>query len=163
MTEYLANKHNVAFFRSKVGEANVVECMLEHQALYGGEGSGGPIDPRVVLVRDSMVGMAQVLDLMAATGKSISELVDALPRYAMIKDKMTLTKEKLDASIERLRSGMNADTVSTLDGVRLDWADGWLLLRASNTEPLVRLIAEAPNRKAAEALIEQAKSLMQNA
>jgi len=81
----------------------------------------------------------------------------------MIKDKMTLTKEKLDASIERLRSGMNADTVSTLDGVRLDWADGWLLLRASNTEPLVRLIAEAPNRKAAEALIEQAKSLMQNA
>jgi len=68
MTEYLANKHNVAFFRSKVGEANVVECMLEHQALYGGEGSGGPIDPRVVLVRDSMVGMAQVLDLMAATG-----------------------------------------------------------------------------------------------
>ena len=163
MTEYLANKHNVAFFRSKVGEANVVECMLEHQALYGGEGSGGPIDPRVVLVRDSMVGMAQVLDLMAATGKSISELVDALPRYAMIKDKMTLTKEKLDASIERLRSGMNADTVTTLDGVRLDWADGWLLLRASNTEPLVRLIAEAPNRKAAEALIEQAKSLMQNA
>jgi phosphomannomutase len=162
MTEYLANKHNVSFFRSKVGEANVVDCMLEHHALYGGEGSGGPIDPRVVLVRDSIVGMAQVLDLMAATGKSISQLVDALPRYAMIKDKMTLSKEMLEASIELLRSGLQADSVSTIDGVRLDWADGWLLLRASNTEPLVRLIAEAADRQAAEELIQRAKNLMQN-
>lgn len=163
MTEYLANKHNVAFFRSKVGEANVVDCMLKHNALYGGEGSGGPIDPRVVLVRDSIVGMAQVLDLMAATGNSISQLVDSLPRFAMIKDKMTLSKDKLDASIELLRQGLQADSVSTLDGVRLDWADGWLLLRASNTEPLVRLIAEAPDLQAAKDLIQKAKTLMQDA
>jgi len=163
MTQYLANKYQCAFFRSKVGEANVVDCMLEHNAMYGGEGSGGPIDPRVVLVRDSIVGMAQVLDLMAATGKSISELVDSLPRYSMIKDKMTLSKEKLEASIELLRNGLQADTVSTLDGVRLDWADGWLLLRASNTEPLVRLIAEATDRASAEDLIRRAKALMQNA
>ena len=163
MTEYLANKHNVAFFRSKVGEANVVDCMLKHNALYGGEGSGGPIDPRVVLVRDSIVGMAQVLDLMAATGKSISQLVDSLPRFAMIKDKMTLSKDKLDASIELLRQGLQADSVSTLDGVRLDWADGWLLLRASNTEPLVRLIAEAPDLQSAKDLIQKAKTLMQDA
>ena len=107
--------------------------------------------------------MAQVLDLMAATGKSISQLVDSLPRYAMIKDKMTLSKEKLEASIELLRNGLQADSVSTLDGVRLDWADGWLLLRASNTEPLVRLIAEAPDRASAENLIRRAKSLMQEA
>jgi phosphomannomutase len=106
--------------------------------------------------------MAQVLDLMAATGKSISQLVDALPRYAMIKDKMTLSKEMLEASIELLRSGLQADSVSTIDGVRLDWADGWLLLRASNTEPLVRLIAEAADRQAAEELIQRAKNLMQN-
>jgi len=162
MTEYLANKYQVPFFRSKVGEANVVDCMLEHKALYGGEGSGGPIDPRVVLVRDSFVGMAQVLDLMVATGKSISQLVDSLPRFAMIKDKMTLSKEKLDASIELLQTGLQADSVSTLDGVRLDWADGWLLLRSSNTEPLVRLIAEAPDKQSAEDLIRRAKSLMEN-
>jgi len=162
MTEYLANKYQVPFFRSKVGEANVVDCMLEHKALYGGEGSGGPIDPRVVLVRDSFVGMAQVLDLMVATGKSISQLVDSLPRFAMIKDKMTLSKEKLDASIELLQTGVQAVSVSTLDGVRLDWADGWLLLRSSNTEPLVRLIAEAPDKQSAEDLIRRAKSLMEN-
>jgi phosphomannomutase len=80
----------------------------------------------------------------------------------MIKDKMTLSKEMLEASIELLRSGLQADSVSTIDGVRLDWADGWLLLRASNTEPLVRLIAEAADRQAAEELIQRAKNLMQN-
>jgi phosphomannomutase len=107
--------------------------------------------------------MAQVLDLMVATGKSISQLVESLPQMTMIKDKMTLSKEKLDASIELLRTGLKADSVSTLDGVRLDWADGWLLLRSSNTEPLVRLIAEAPDKQSAEELIQRAKTLMENA
>jgi phosphomannomutase len=161
MTEDLASKHQVPFFRSKVGEANVVDCMLEHGALYGGEGSGGPIDPRVVLVRDSIAGMAQILDLMAATGLSISQLVGQLPTYSMIKDKMTLSKEKLEASIGLLGAKLQADSVSTLDGVRLDWADRWLLLRASNTEPLVRLIAEAPDRQSAQELILRAKTLME--
>jgi phosphomannomutase len=161
MTKDLASKHQVPFFRSKVGEANVVDCMLEHGALYGGEGSGGPIDPRVVLVRDSIAGMAQILDLMAATGRSISQLVGQLPTYSMIKDKMTLSKEKLEASIGLLGSKLQADSVSTLDGVRLDWADRWLLLRASNTEPLVRLIAEAPDRQSAQELILRAKTLME--
>jgi phosphomannomutase len=162
MTSYLANEHRVAFFRSKVGEANVVDAMLEHRALYGGEGSGGPIDPRVGLIRDSFVGMAQVLDLMAATGQSISKLVDRLPRMVMIKDKMTLSKEKLLASIDQLQSSMQSDSISTDDGIRLDWSDGWLLLRASNTEPIVRLIAEAPDEATAKELIARAKSLMQS-
>lgn len=160
MTALLAKANGVAFHRSKVGEANVVDCMLAHGAMYGGEGSGGPIDPRVVLVRDSIVGMAQVLDLMVATGCSISQLVDGLPRLAMIKDKMTLSREELEASIDRLQESMQADSVSLEDGVRLDWGDGWLLLRASNTEPLVRLIAEAGSREQAEGMIARAKELM---
>lgn len=160
MTALLAKANGVAFHRSKVGEANVVDCMLAHGAMYGGEGSGGPIDPRVVLVRDSIVGMAQVLDLMVATGCSISQLVDGLPRLAMIKDKMTLSREDLEASIDRLQESMQADSVSLEDGVRLDWGDGWLLLRASNTEPLVRLIAEAGSREQAEGMIARAKELM---
>lgn len=160
MTSYLAKQNNVPFFRSKVGEANVVDMMLQHGALYGGEGSGGPIDPRVGYIRDSFVGMAQVLDLMAATGKTISQCVDALPRMTMIKDKMTLSKDKLLASIDQLQAQMQADSVSTEDGIRLDWSDGWLLLRASNTEPIVRLIAEAPDSAAATALISRAKRWM---
>jgi phosphomannomutase len=131
-----------------------------HHALYGGEGSGGPIDPRVGLIRDSFVGMAQVLDLMAATNQSISQLVDSLPRMAMIKDKMTLTKEKLLASIDRLQSQLKSESISTEDGIRLDWPDGWLLLRASNTEPIVRLISEAPDEESARKLIARAKEVM---
>lgn len=162
MTSHLAKSHGVAFYRSKVGEANVVDCMLTHGAMYGGEGSGGPIDPRVVLVRDSIVGMAQVLDLMVATGRSVSELVAGLPNLSMIKDKMTLSKKELESSIGKLQESMQADTVSLEDGVRLDWPDGWLLLRASNTEPLVRLIAEAPSREQAQGMIARAKEIMSN-
>jgi phosphomannomutase len=134
--------------------------MLEYGAMYGGEGSGGPIDPRVVLVRDSIVGMAQVLDLMVATGSTVSGLVGGLPRLSMIKDKMTLSKAQLEASIDRLQESMQADSVSLEDGVRLDWGEGWLLLRASNTEPLVRLIAEGGSREQAEGMIARAKELM---
>jgi len=160
MTEWLAQKHNVPFYRSNVGEANVVDMMLAHGALYGGEGSGGPIDPRVGFIRDSFVGIAQVLDLMAYSQSTVSELTAQLPRLAMIKDKMSLSKEKLNASIAKLASRLNADRVSNLDGVRLDWSDRWLLLRGSNTEPIVRLIAESPNESDSLDLINQAKAIM---
>ncbi len=160
LTRWLANRFGVPYFQSAVGEANVADCMIANQAVYGGEGSGGPIDPLVGYIRDSFVGMAQVLDLMAATGKSVAELVAEFPGTAMIKDKMTLSKEKLLNSIQKLQEGMAADSISQLDGVRLDWEDRWILLRASNTEPIVRLIAEAPTSKDAGELIAKAKVLI---
>jgi phosphomannomutase len=160
MTEWLAKKYNVPFYRSNVGEANVVDMMLAHDALYGGEGSGGPIDPRVGFIRDSFVGIAHVLDLMAHSQSTVSELTAQLPRLAMIKDKMTLSKEKLNASIAKLAARLNANRISNLDGVRLDWSDRWLLLRGSNTEPIVRLIAESPNESDSLSLINQAKAIM---
>jgi phosphomannomutase len=134
--------------------------MLAHGALYGGEGSGGPIDPRVGFIRDSFVGIAQVLDLMAHSQSTISQLTAQLPKLAMIKDKMSLSKEKLNASIAKLASRLNADRVSNLDGIRLDWSDRWLLLRGSNTEPIVRLIAESPSESDSLSLINQAKAIM---
>lgn len=160
MTQWLANKYSVPFHRSKVGEANVVDVMLANDAVYGGEGSGGPIDPRVGLIRDSFVGIAQVLDLMTATGATVSQLVAQLPKMAMIKDKMTLSKEVLLASISKLSTQLKAESVSTEDGIRLDWADSWLLLRGSNTEPIVRLIAESPDESQSRSLIERAKSII---
>jgi phosphomannomutase len=78
----------------------------------------------------------------------------------MIKDKMSLSKEKLNASIAKLASRLNADRVSNLDGIRLDWSDRWLLLRGSNTEPIVRLIAESPSESDSLSLINQAKAIM---
>jgi phosphomannomutase len=160
MTQWLAKKHGVPFFRSKVGEANVVDTMLANNALYGGEGSGGPIDPRVVLIRDSFVGIAQILDLMTATQKTISQLTSQLPRLAMIKDKMELSKEELNESISKLSEHLNAESISTEDGIRLDWADSWLLLRGSNTEPIVRLIAESPTEQQSRDLIDRAKGVI---
>lgn len=160
MTKWLAEKHGVPFHQSKVGEANVVDMMQMHSAVYGGEGSGGPIDPRVGFIRDSFVGMAQILDLMAATKSTLSQLVNELPRMAMIKDKMVLSKEQLSASISRLSDKLKAESVSNSDGVRLDWPDSWLLLRASNTEPIVRLIAETPSETQSRDLIAQAKAII---
>jgi phosphomannomutase len=162
MTKWLAAEHGVPFHQSKVGEANVVDTMQSHDALYGGEGSGGPIDPRVGFIRDSFVGMAQMLDLMAATKSTVSELVNELPRMAMIKDKMVLSKDQLSNSISRLSETLKAESVSNLDGVRLDWSDSWLLLRASNTEPIVRLIAETPSETQSQELIARAKAIIAN-
>jgi phosphomannomutase len=161
MTQWLANKYQVPFYRSKVGEANVVDMMLANNAIYGGEGSGGPIDPRVGTIRDSFVGIAQLLDLMSATDKSVSQLTNELPRLAMIKDKMVLSKERLNASIAKLSDHLGAESMSEEDGIRLDWADSWLLLRGSNTEPIVRLIAESPTDERSRALIDRAKQIIQ--
>ena len=141
------------FHRSAVGEANVVDKMLAVGAVFGGEGNGGPIDPRVGLVRDSFVGMALVLAAMAGRGKKVSELADELPRYEIVKRTAKLPPEKLpaafDAARERISPTPRADR---LDGLRLDWPDRWLIVRGSNTEPIVRVIAEAPTAAAAREL-----------
>ena len=90
MSQDLAERYGVPYFRSAVGEANVVDAMLAHGAVFGGEGNGGPIDPRVGYVRDSFVGMAQLLDAMAARQMTIGQLADELPRYEIVKTKISL-------------------------------------------------------------------------
>jgi phosphomannomutase len=143
MCEDVAAKYGVACIRTAVGEANVVDGMLAHRAVFGGEGNGGPIDPRVGLVRDSFVGMALILDAMAARQKSISQLVAELPRYSMLKTKITLPFEQVAAALDRLAKAFPDARADRSDGLRLVWPDRWLLVRASNTEPIVRIIGEA--------------------
>jgi phosphomannomutase len=160
MAEDLAAKHGVPFFRSAVGEANVVDRMLEVSAVFGGEGNGGPIDPRVGLVRDSFVGMALVLAAMSHSGKKVSELAAELPRYEIVKKTAKLPPAKLAgafAAAEKHFAGARADR---LDGLRLDWPDRWLIIRGSNTEPIVRIIAEAPTTAAADALTTTANDII---
>ena len=137
MTEDLAAKYGVPFFRSAVGEANVVDCMLKHDAVLGGEGNGGVIDPRVVLVRDSFVSMALVLDAMATRQEKVSHVADELPRYEIVKTKITLQPEKIPAALTALARHFSDAKADSLDGLRLDWPDKWLLVRGSNTEPIV--------------------------
>ncbi|HEY3391948.1 MAG TPA: phosphoglucosamine mutase [Lacipirellulaceae bacterium] len=165
MTEDLARKYGVPFSRSAVGEANVVDEMLRRQAVLGGEGNGGVIDPRVGLVRDSFVGMALVLDAMAARDLPVSALAAELPRYAIWKTKIQLERDRVPAALDVLERHFQDAASDRLDGLRLDWqhADGsgsWLLVRGSNTEPIVRVIAEAPTLEAAQALCAEATQMI---
>ena len=145
MTQDIAEQAGVPLIRSAVGEANVVDAMLAAGAIFGGEGNGGPIDPRVGLVRDSFLGMALLLDAMAERELSIGAMADALPRYEIVKTKISLPKEKIPAGLAALESHFSDAAADRMDGLRLDWPDRWLLVRGSNTEPIVRAIAEAPN------------------
>lgn len=160
MTEDIANRVGVPFFRSAVGEANVVDVMLAQNAVLGGEGNGGVIHPRVGYVRDSFVGMALVLDAMAARGLSVGRLADELPRYEMVKTKINLPAAKVGAGLDRLADHFNDAQPDRLDGLRLDWPGKWLLVRASNTEPIVRAIAEARNLAEAQRLCDEAAKVL---
>lgn len=152
VAEDVAKGYGVETIRTPVGEINVVEAMQEHGAVIGGEGNGGVIDPRVGWVRDSFVGMAMVLDLMASTGKKLSVLVDELPRYAMVKTKFPVGPEPIAEILERIAKAHPEASADRRDGLRLDWPDAWAHVRASNTEPIVRVIAEAAEGDRARSL-----------
>lgn len=142
MTRDVARKYGAEFFFSPVGEANVVDLMLEKGANFGGEGNGGPIDPRVGLVRDSFVGMAQVLDMMAARHQPVAALAAELPRYVIEKKKIALSPEELPSLYARYLAQYPDAEVSYMDGLRLGWEHAWILIRGSNTEPVVRIMSE---------------------
>jgi phosphomannomutase len=160
MSQDIAEKHGVAIYRSAVGEANVVDWMKAKNAVFGGEGNGGPIDPKVGYVRDSFVGMAQLLDAMAARGKTIAELAAELPGYAIVKRKIPLALDCVPTAIEALEAHYAHLPRDRQDGLRIDWPNAWLLVRASNTEPIVRAIAEAETEQAAHVLCDEAESVM---
>ncbi|MFK7767749.1 MAG: phosphoglucosamine mutase [Mariniblastus sp.] len=152
MSADICESRGSEFHMSAVGEANVTNKMMDLKAVYGGEGNGGPIDPTVGFVRDSFVAMAQTLDAMAKSGKSISELAAEIPSYEICKTKIEIDREKIPALFDILKSQFPDAKQSTMDGLRLDWSDKWILVRPSNTEPIVRAIAEASTMADAEEL-----------
>jgi phosphomannomutase len=156
----IAQRFNCPCHRSAVGEANVVEKMHEICAVIGGEGNGGVIDPRVGFVRDPFIGMGLILNLMAWTGKKLSELVTELPAYTIVKDKYEVSRDRLPALFSALPKRWPEAAVNTLDGLRLDWADRWVHVRPSNTEPIVRVIAEAPRAADAERLCREVGEML---
>ena len=160
MSEDIAARYGAAFSRSAVGEANVVDEMLRRGAILGGEGNGGVVDPRVVLVRDSFIGMALILDAMAARKMTVANLAAELPHYVMHKDKMTLLREKLPAALQAMERYFADAASDRLDGLRLDWPARWLLVRGSNTEPIVRLMSEAETAEQAQRLCREAGQVL---
>lgn len=163
LTEDICHQFGVPCHRSAVGEANVVDRMLEVGAVIGGEGNGGVIDPRVGGVRDPFIGMGLILNLLADTGRKLSALVAELPAYVIVKDKYHVERERLEGLFVELEKRWPEARVNRSDGLRLDWADRWVHVRPSNTEPIVRVIAEAPQAAEAEGICREVGSSLTGA
>ncbi|MDD3643474.1 MAG: phosphoglucosamine mutase [Candidatus Krumholzibacteria bacterium] len=152
--EDIAKLHGVRAFRSKVGEANVIALMKERGAVIGGEGNGGVIYPPVHYGRDAMTGIALILQHIVSSGEPLARLVARLPRYEIVKEKFAFSGD-FESLTERLREAFGGE-YNLLDGIRIDTEGGWVHVRRSNTEPVVRIIAEAPTGAEAEDLVRRA-------
>jgi phosphomannomutase len=169
MLDDIAARFGGRVVRTAVGEANVVQGMLREGSSIGGEGNGGVIDPRIVPGRDSLVGIAYILSLMAATGKTISQLVSELPRYEIVKTKFECRREDANRAVEAIAREFAGEKIDAQDGIRIDWeasdrgnssGPAWVHARPSNTEPIMRIIAEAPDRATAEQKIAQVRAVV---
>lgn len=150
MIDDIAQAVGAEVIRTPVGEANVAGAMIENRCIIGGEGNGGVIDLRVGPIRDSLVAMALVLQLMADTGKTISELIADVPSYAMLKEKYAANADQAQTIIHMAQAAWPSATINTSDGCRFDFEDSWVHLRVSNTEPVMRMITEASDRVTAQ-------------
>ncbi len=160
MLDDIARRHGGSVIRTAVGEANVAAAMKQHHALIGGEGNGGIIDPRVIHVRDSITGIALILDLLAARRQPLSAIVKTIPAYAIVKDKIAFDADIATRLVPTLKAAFATQMIDLQDGVRIDWPDRWVHMRASNTEPIMRIIAEAPMHEDAVALIVEVKQAL---
>jgi len=144
--------------RAPVGEVNVATRMRSEKAAIGGEGNGGVIVSELHLGRDAPAGAALILQLLQKEGRRMSDIVASYPRYAIVKDKLDRPAAPLDAVYQALRSAFPGVDVDVQDGLRLSWPDRWLHVRPSGTEPIVRVIAEAPTVDEATKLIRMART-----
>jgi len=160
MVDDIAAAVGATVVRTAVGEANVAAGMAQSGAVLGGEGNGGVIWPKVCGVRDSLVGMALLLEMLAKRGKPLSELVAMTPAYAIVKDKADVSQELLDQIEPKLKEKYNWQKVDSQDGVRVDWPDRWVHVRPSNTEPIVRIIAEAAREDEAQSLVQEVRGVL---
>lgn len=158
LTKDIAEKHGAGYYLAPVGEINVVKLMKKKNALIGGEGSGGVIFPICHYGRDSLVGIALVLTNLAVGGQTLEELNNAYPSYVIIKRKYP-RPESMDEILAKIRAEYSLYDINTEDGIRIDFSDSWVQLRASNTEPIIRIIAEAADPEKAIALIEELKQV----
>lgn len=155
----VARKHNSKVIRTKIGEANVVEGMNLNGCQFGGEGNGGVIYPKITSARDGLTGIALILELMAEKKKCLSELAAEWPVYAIVKEKISCEGKEPQVIINKLVDAFNNEQKNLLDGLKIIRDYGWVHLRASNTEPIIRCYAEARTLNQAKEL---ADLVMQN-
>jgi phosphomannomutase len=159
VVEDAARAEGARFLRTPVGEANVARAIREAGAVIGGEGNGGVMYPALHIGRDAPLGVALILHLLATTRSTVSQQVAGSPRYTIVKAKGPRGPE-LRPLYDRLRQRFADAEADERDGLRLSWGDRWLHIRPSGTEPIVRLIAEAPSPAEAEALVAAGRELL---
>jgi len=157
----VSEKYGVTYSASTVGEVNVVEKMKETNAVIGGEGNGGIIFPELHYGRDALVGIALFLSFMAKSKLRCSEIKALYPNYVISKNKIELTKEmNIQEILQKMVQQFAALNPNTIDGVKIDFEQGWVHLRPSNTEPIIRIYAEARNEAEAERLVSEIKRML---
>jgi phosphomannomutase len=158
----VAQKHGVPYFAAAVGEVNVVTTMKQEKAVIGGEGNGGVIYPAMHYGRDALTGIALFLTHFAKSGVSASRLRGQYPNYVLVKDKMQLTPGlNIDDLLKKLEQRYRKEEINTIDGLKIDLENGWVHLRKSNTEPIIRIYAESHSGVIANHLIQKIKSDVQ--
>ncbi|MFT6798470.1 MAG: phosphomannomutase [Nonlabens sp.] len=152
----VTKKHGGTYFAAAVGEVNVVQKMKEKNAVIGGEGNGGIIYPESHYGRDALVGVAMFLSLLTEKKMKVSELRASYPSYFMSKKKVQLVKGMpVDAILADIHATYESEEVTSIDGVKIDFADQWVHMRKSNTEPIIRIYTEAPTQQIADALADR--------
>lgn len=157
----VTEKHGCSYSAAAVGEVNVVTKMKETGAVIGGEGNGGVIYPAAHYGRDALVGVALFLTLLAKSGKKVTELRAGYPAYEIAKIKIELTPEiDVDAILAAVKEHFTGERITDIDGVKIDFADSWVHLRKSNTEPIIRIYSEAATMAQADALADSIKAII---
>lgn len=157
----VTERHGCSYSASAVGEVNVVAKMKETGAVIGGEGNGGVIYPESHYGRDALVGVALFLSLLAHKGKKVSELKKEYPQYCIAKNKVELTPDiNVDAILEAMKKKFANEKITDIDGVKIDFADYWVHLRKSNTEPIIRIYSEANTMEQADKIAEEIKAII---
>jgi phosphomannomutase len=152
----VTEKHGCVYFTSAVGEVNVVAKMKEVDAVIGGEGNGGVIYPELHYGRDSLVGVALFLSLLAEREIKVSELRQTYTSYFMAKEKIELTPDlNVDKLLEAIAKTYQNENITTIDGVKIDFKENWVHLRKSNTEPIIRIYTEAKSQNEADNLAQR--------
>ncbi|MCF7801317.1 MAG: phosphoglucosamine mutase [Candidatus Marinimicrobia bacterium] len=157
----LAARYGRKVLRTPVGEIHVARQMQKQPTLIGGEGNGGVILPECHLGRDSLVGAGLILTLLAETGQSMREIADELPRYQMVKDKISIGTADAKKILADLAEEYKSETPNLEDGVKITWSDRWVHFRASNTEPIIRVFAEAKDEATASQLVQDFKAIIE--
>lgn len=160
----IASMYECPVYRTRVGEINVARRMREVGAVIGGEGNGGVISPDVHLGRDSVVGIALILQKLAATRASLHEIFEALPQFKMVKTKIAVPEgTDVPKLMETIRRAYQSEKLDLTDGIKIVRPQAWVQVRPSNTEPILRVMAEAPTEKEARSLAQELLQITQNA